>query len=120
MKECAPLRTLQVVFHFVCARVCVRLLNPAPWISDVGGTHPLPLIRAHAPPPSQLPTPRAQFQIALMESVLHDCNASETHSPRSSELSAWQGCREVSARKWVEEDEEEGGGGGESRLKREG
>lgn len=55
-----------------------------------------------------------------MESVLHDCNASETHSPRSSELSAWQGCREVSARKRAEEDEEEGGGGGESRLKREG
>lgn len=111
MKECAPLRTLQVVFHFVRVRVCVRLLSPAPWISDVGGTHPLPLIRAHAPPPSQLPTPRAQFQIALMESVLHDCNASETHSPRSSELSAWQGCREVSARKWEEEDEEVGRGG---------
>lgn len=33
---------LQVGFHFVC------LLNPALWISDVGGTLPLPLIRAHA------------------------------------------------------------------------
>lgn len=28
--------------------VCVCLLNPALWISDVGGTHPLPLIRARA------------------------------------------------------------------------
>lgn len=41
---CAFLRFLQVVFLFF--RVC--LLNPALWISDVGGTHPLPLIRARA------------------------------------------------------------------------
>lgn len=38
-----------------------------------------------------LPAPRAQFQIQLMESVPRDCNANETHFPRSLELSAWQG-----------------------------
>lgn len=37
----------------------------------------------------RLPAPHTQFEIALMESVPRDCNASETHLPRSLELSAW-------------------------------
>lgn len=93
--------------HAVYVRVCVCLLNPTQWISDVRGAHPLPLIRGvrRCRP---LPAPRAQFQIVLMESVLRDCNASETHFPRSLELSAWQdseeegmlGRRKGEPRKW--------------------